>query len=154
MVSDYLLLLLFTGLRRNEAATLRFDDIDFVDRTLTIPDTKNGEPLTLPLSDFLVELLERRARNATGGYVFPGTGKEGHLVEPKRHVQRVVAASGVPFMLHDLRRTFAYLAYKKGMRIADISRQMRHSSIAITQKYIGKLPDFKKSDLSCYLILG
>ena len=57
LVSDYLLLLLFTGLRRNEAATLRFNNIDFVDRTLTIPDTKNGEPLTLPLSDFLVELL-------------------------------------------------------------------------------------------------
>src|SRR5947208_175319 len=31
---DYLMLLLFTGLRRNEAASLRWEDIDFATRTL------------------------------------------------------------------------------------------------------------------------
>jgi integrase len=55
---------------------------------------------------------------------------------------------------HDVRRTFAYLAFRAGMPIAAISRQMRHSSIAITQIYIGDLQDYKKSNLSNYITLG
>lgn len=40
---DYLLLILFTGLRRQEAAKLRWNDIDLKARTLTVSDTKNHE---------------------------------------------------------------------------------------------------------------
>jgi integrase len=35
-VRDYLLLLLFTGLRRMEAATLKWDDVDLDGKVLTI----------------------------------------------------------------------------------------------------------------------
>lgn len=126
LVSDYLLLLLFTGLRRNEAASLGFDQIDYVDRTLTIPDTKNGDPLTLPLSDYLQTLLERRAKETTGAFVFPGTGKLGHLIEPKRHVKRVIRESGVPFMLHDLRRTFITVAESLDLSYYAIKRLVNH----------------------------
>ncbi len=137
LVSDYLLLLLFTGLRRNEAASLRFDQIDFVDRTLTIPDTKNGEPLTLPLSDYLLTLLERRANETTGAFVFPGGGKYGHLIEPKRHVKRIIKESGVPFMLHDLRRTFIIVAESLDLSHYAIKRLVNHKiSGDVTAGYV------------------
>lgn len=55
---------------------------------------------------------------------------------------------------HDIRRTFAYLAFKAKMPIADISRQMRHSSIAVTEVYIGGEPDYHASNLATYLTLG
>jgi Site-specific recombinase XerD len=57
---DYLLFLLHTGLRRNEAARLQWQHIDFEERAFTIIDTKNKEPHTLPLSDYLRTLLEKR----------------------------------------------------------------------------------------------
>jgi len=57
---DYLLFTLHTGLRRNETATLRWSQVDFEDATFTIPDTKNKEPHTLPLSDYLYQLLKNR----------------------------------------------------------------------------------------------
>ncbi len=137
LVSDYLLVLLFTGLRRNEAASLRFENIDFVDQTMTIPDTKNGESLTLPLSDFLLELLERRAGEMAEGFVFPGGGKRGHLVEPKRHVQRVIQESGVPFMLHDLRRTFITVAESLDLSYYAIKRLVNHKiSGDVTAGYV------------------
>ncbi len=126
LVSDYLLLLLFTGLRRREGMTLRFENIDFVDRTLTIPDTKNGEPLTLPMSDFVFELLERRLKATEGGFVFPGGGKHGHLIEPKRQVKRVIEASGVSFILHDLRRTFITVAEGLDLSHYAIKRLVNH----------------------------
>jgi integrase len=48
---DYLLLVLFTGLRREEAAQLEWSRVDMQARTLTILDTKNRQPHVLPLSD-------------------------------------------------------------------------------------------------------
>lgn len=49
---DYLLLILFTGLRRQEAAKLQWNQVDLKAKTLTIIDTKNREPHTLPLSNY------------------------------------------------------------------------------------------------------
>jgi integrase len=71
VVRDYLLLLLFTGLRRQEGMRLHWDDVDLLHKTLTVPDTKNHEPLVLPLSDFVADLLDARRREALIEYVSP-----------------------------------------------------------------------------------
>jgi len=57
---DFLLFILHTGLRRNEAATLKWSQVDFEEASFTITDTKNKEPHTLPLSDYLDKLLAGR----------------------------------------------------------------------------------------------
>jgi integrase len=108
---DYLRLLLFTGLRRSEGLNLRWSDVDFGNRILTIPDTKNHEPLTLPLSDFLFALLNnRRTADPNGEWVFASHRTDKHFQDPKKAVKRVIESSGVTFMLHDLRRTFITVA--------------------------------------------
>jgi integrase len=58
-VSDYFLLLLFTGLRRREAAQLKWTDINFEAKTLTIrrEESKTHRDHVLPLTEFLLELL-------------------------------------------------------------------------------------------------
>ena len=55
-VKDYLILLLFTGLRRQEAMKLQWNQVDLKAKTLTIIDTKNRNPLTLPLGPFILKL--------------------------------------------------------------------------------------------------
>ncbi len=108
---DYLRLLLFTGLRRSEAASLQWDDVDLVGRTLTIQDTKNREPHVLPLSGFLWEMLvARQEASPTSPWVFPAPSESGHLSEPKTAVRQVANASGISFTPHDLRRTFLTIA--------------------------------------------
>lgn len=109
---DFLLFLIYTGLRRNEAAGLRWDQVDFQEGCFTIPDTKNGEPHTLPLSDYLINLLMKRKAEAWSDnpYVFPSNGKAGYLQEPKRAIDAVTVATGITFTCHDLRRTFATIA--------------------------------------------
>ncbi|MBI4829755.1 MAG: integrase family protein, partial [Nitrospinae bacterium] len=102
---DYFEVILFTGLRRQEAATLKWADVDMKAKTLTIQDTKNREPLTLPMPDRVYDILS--GRHQTKGereYVFPGESAAGHLVEPKRQMKKVTTLSGVTFALHDLRR--------------------------------------------------
>ena len=57
---DYFLFVLHTGLRRNEAAGLQWQQVDFNERCFSIPDTKNNEPLILPLTDYLYKLFKDR----------------------------------------------------------------------------------------------
>lgn len=106
VLRDYLLLLIFTGLRRREAATLRWEQVDLKSKTLIITETKNRESHTLPLSTFLCSLLKQRKEAAINDYVFPGSGTSGFIIEPRKQMEKVAAISGIPFTLHDLRRTF------------------------------------------------
>lgn len=125
-VADYLEFLLFTGLRRQEAARLTWADVDLQDRSLTIPDTKNHVPHVLPLPDRLVDLLARRRAVAPNAFVFGGHGVHGYLVEPKRQIAKVVAASNVEFTLHDLRRTFITVAESLDIPPYAIKRLVNH----------------------------
>lgn len=134
---DFLILLLFTGLRRGEAASLRWSDIDFKDQTFTIKETKNGDPLTLPLSSFLLNMLEeRRKRYGNYEFVFPGPGEGGYLAEPKKGVSKVIKASKIHFSCHDLRRSF--ITYAEGLDLSAyaLKRLINHRSNDVTSGYI------------------
>jgi len=137
LVADYLLFLLFTGLRRQEAATLKWSAIDLNDRSFTLTDTKNHQPLTLPLTDFIYELLENRKAVANSDYVFAGDGKSGYLIEPRRQVQQVIQLSEVSFTLHDLRRTFITIAEGLDISAYALKRLVNHKmSNDVTAGYI------------------
>ncbi|MDA8112378.1 MAG: tyrosine-type recombinase/integrase [Nitrospiraceae bacterium] len=127
LAMDYLLVCLFTGLRKNEAAGLKWADVNFKAKTLTVKDTKNGEDHTLPLSDFLLSLFKERKQGADSLFVFPGTGKGGFLVEPRRQVEKVEQRSGVQFCLHDLRRVFASVAASV-VSAYELKRLMNHKN--------------------------
>lgn len=105
-LKDYLLLLLFTGLRRQEAAKLTWTQIDFIGKTLTVIDTKNHLDHSLPLSDYLYNLLFNRYQTSSSLYVFPGTGQDGYIIEPRRQIAKIIQTSNISFTIHDLRRTF------------------------------------------------
>lgn len=123
---DYLLLILFTGLRRQEAAKLRWNDIDFKEKTLTISETKNNEKHTLPLSEYLFDLLARRRQRSINEYVFPGTGKGGYIIEPRKQIAKVIKSSGIAFTVHDLRRTFITVAESLDIAAYALKRLINH----------------------------
>lgn len=123
---DYLLLILFTGLRRQEAAKLRWDQVNLQAKTLTITDTKNREAHTLPLSSYLYELLQRRKLTSTSDYVFSGTGIGGYIIEPRKQMAKVIAASEVSFTAHDLRRTFITIAESLDIPAYALKRLLNH----------------------------
>jgi integrase len=136
-VGDYLILLLFTGLRKGEGARLRWTDIDFEGRTLTIADTKSGRPHTLPLPPFILDMLAARQRLARQEFVFAGEGAGGYLVSPKKAMWKVIEASGVAFTLHDLRRTFSTIAESLDIPAYALKRLLNHADGAdVTAGYI------------------
>ena len=126
-VRDYLILLLLTGLRREEAAGLTWDDIDFASRTMTVEDTKNRDPHTIPLSDYLLDMLIAIRSDIGGTFVFPSaTSASGHLINCSKQQDRVRKASGIDFTLHDLRRTFLTIAESLDISAYAVKRLANH----------------------------
>jgi integrase len=123
-VRDWLLLVLFTGLRKTEAQSLTWERVDLKGRTLTITDTKNHQTHVLPLSDFVFNMLEARHREASSQYVFPFG--ETYMTDPRRHMQSVINASGVQFCIHDLRRTFTTIAESLDISAYALKRLLNH----------------------------
>jgi len=128
-VKDYLTLLLFTGLRRQEAMKLQWDQVNLKAKTLTVIDTKNRNPLTLPFGTFILKLLKDRKSKATNSlFVFPGSGKTGHLVESKYQTAQVTKESGIKFCLHDLRRVFINTAESLDVSSFAVKQLVNHST--------------------------
>lgn len=149
---DYLILSLFTGLRRNEAAQLRWRHVDFKTKTILIPseNVKTHEEHRLPLSDYLLWLLKARYDNykkqpvhvIDRDYVFPGNGDNPFIVEPKRSIAAVCGAkscvdAGIKFSMHTLRRTFITIAERLDISHYALKRLMNHSNSSdVTAGYI------------------
>ena len=137
---DYLLFVLLTGLRKNEAMSLPIADVDLKARTFTVTDTKNRQPHTLPLSDHLLEMLTRRlaaADKARPKRKFVFEGPRGRLSNLRYAMESVNKASGVEFSIHDLRRTFATVADALDVPAYALKALLNHKSAGdVTRGYV------------------
>ncbi|MDE0342120.1 MAG: tyrosine-type recombinase/integrase, partial [Deltaproteobacteria bacterium] len=89
---DALLFGLYSGMRRGEATALRWEDVDMGRGFFQVEETKTGQPLELPVTRQLEEILARRMAGREdeaeelGRWVFPSPGSEsGHVEELHRH---------------------------------------------------------------------
>lgn len=131
---DYFLISLLTGARKSNVLAMRWADVN-LDRTeWRIPITKNGTPQTVALAPVAVEIL--RGREQGGAWVFPGIGKTGHLVEPKKGWCRVLARAGLSDLrIHDLRRTLGSWQAKTGASLSIIGKSLNHKTYQATGIY-------------------
>jgi integrase len=84
-VHDYLWMLLLTGARKTNVAMMRWEDINWGGCYWRIPDTKNGEPVTVPLVEKTLLILETRRRISDSEWVFPSDqDNTKHFVNFKR----------------------------------------------------------------------
>ena len=123
----YLLLLLYTGLRANEALHLEWQNVDFKSDTITVMDTKNHSNFTTYIPTQLKSYL-RNLQELTGGttFVFPGDNAEGVMAIPRWPLDQVTLKTGVEFSSHDLRRTFATIAEASLLPETIIKKLLNH----------------------------
>lgn len=116
-----------TGLRQNEAANLRWADVDLVAKTFTITEdrAKNGEALILPMAVQTIELFERLRDRTEGQEYIWGVAPYG---DPRKTLGAFRKALGWQVNFHDLRRSFATIATSLDIQQSKIMRLLNHST--------------------------
>jgi integrase len=138
---NYVMLVLFTGMRKSEVCNLRWEDVDFKKQTLVARNTKNGSNHYIPMSDMIHWKLKAQKKVAelkVSPWVFPRKVGEGPMTEPKSQLAKICEAVGFKFMLHDLRRTFATHATEAGVSYDQLKKALNHKSGSVTSGYIIK----------------
>lgn len=141
VISSYLQALLLTGARREEMATLRWENLDFQWRKMTIPDkVEQGSGRTIPLTPYLASLLIQLPR--VNEWVFSSkTAADGKLAEPTTAHNQALNAADLPHVtLHGLRRSFGTLAEWCEVPVGVVAQIQGHKPSAIAEKHYRRRP--------------
>lgn len=99
---DYIWMLLFTGARRTNTLQMKWDQINWEHGIWRIPDSKNGEPINIPLIPKAIDLLEKRKAKSQSIWVFPSQeDSKNHLVNFKRAWKRALQKATIYFWMND-----------------------------------------------------
>ena len=130
-------LALNTGLRRGSMyEDLVWDNVDLEGRTATIPHTKNGELVIVPLNDDAIRALRvfRSRSDGTGPVVRNTRGQP--LLWPKTWFAPAVRAAGIKnFRWHDLRHSYASRLRQTGTPLGNIAELLGHKGLAMSKRY-------------------
>lgn len=132
-------MLMLTGQRRTEVASMRWSEIDMEAATWTLSaaETKSDRAHLVPLSAPAVAILGALPR--LGDYVFTTDG-ETHFSgysKGKATLDRYIAAKGealAPWTLHDLRRSAATHMVRLGVSETIVARVLNHARQGVTAK--------------------
>lgn len=133
--SVYLRALLLTGARREEMAALRWENLDFRWRKLTIAD-KVEATRTIPLTDYLTWLLGTLPRVKDNEFVFASRGKGGRITDTRASHAKALLSAGIQGLTtHGLRRSFSLLGEAAGAPAGAIAQVMGHKPSATAEGY-------------------
>jgi len=140
IMRDYFLLSLLTGARRANVLAMQWKDVNLKRGEWRIEETKTGTPQTVTLSPEVLSILRNRIRNRKPSepttFVFPGDGRSGHLIEPKKGWQRILERAGIDNLrIHDLRRTLGSWQAKTGASLSIIGKSLNHKNPSTTAIY-------------------
>ncbi len=127
-------LLLLTGCRRSEIATLQW--ADYREGRLFLRDGKTG-PRTVWLSSPARAVLDGLPRE--GKWVFPSPQRQGPVSATvfERFWRRVRKEAGIADVrLHDCRHTYASIAIMQGETVTAVARLLGHNDAQTTLKYV------------------
>ena len=130
-IRDALWFGLYTGMRRDEVLTLRWERVDMDAFTFRVEETKTGVPLELPITSQLAAILERRRAAAEDfpegvrEWVFPSpTSATGHVQDPHHLYARIGKAGRAKFWFHGLRNSFITVAKRELMLPPSLTKRL------------------------------
>jgi len=134
VIAAYLQTLLLIGSRREELAGLRWSDIDFRWRAITIRDKVEGER-TIPLTPYVASLLSQLPRRNEWVFSSPAAAS-GRLQEPSIQHRKACAVAGIDGLtLHGLRRSFSTLTDWVECPGGVVAQLMGHKPSATAEKH-------------------
>lgn len=139
----YLLVLMAvtTGARKGELLSLKWKYIELKEGIAHLPDTKNGRPRDLPLTERVIaELI--KIRGVGDALVFPSERKPDKPFEFRKQWIKALTVSGIEIgegkrkvVFHSLRHTAASHLVMNGISSLEVAGIMGHKSLQTTLRY-------------------
>ena len=131
---------LTTGARQGEIMSLRWGQINFSRKTISLYKTKNGDARTLPLVGEAFNLLQDRTkvRNLKDDRIFPpiiATRKTKYLDLRVPWAKALKTATINDFHWHDLRHTAASNLAMMGVSMVELARLLGHRTLSMVVRY-------------------
>ncbi|MFY0623166.1 MAG: site-specific integrase [Pelagimonas sp.] len=128
-----------TAMRHKEILRIRFEDFDFENLTLHIPEAKAGSRVA-PIHESLAQVIrdEQRRRGVEAGYLFEADSATGHRTYMKKQFERVLNAAGLSgqgFTPHCMRHTAISITMRSGVSVADAQIISGHKSTQMLLRY-------------------
>ena len=148
VLADLVRFAIETGMRRGELAGISWDMVDLKKRTVTLPETKNGEKRIVPLSTEAVRILSGLVRRIDGKVwgVAPDSITQAFI----RAVSRARAAYEkeceekgtkpdptflVDLTFHDLRHEATSRFFEKGLNPMQVAAITGHKTLQMLKRY-------------------
>lgn len=129
-------LLLLTGARKMELLKARWADIDLDRQLWLIPETKNGTPRYVPLSEQAVAVIKNLPRRPKCEWLIPNPKTRTPYNTIKRSWESARKAANLPDLrLHDLRHSFCSSAVAAGVDLYTVGKIAGHKDYKSTQRY-------------------
>ena len=161
MLYPYVLVLLHTAMRPSEAAGLRWDQVDFERRSLTLNITKN-EPRSVPLTKTVVAIFEelKKSKPLNEFVFFENKGKSENSINIpssrfRSSFDKARERAGLPSVhMHDLRHTAASHMLMAGADIRTLAAILGHSTLQMVLRYTHLIDEHKLKAVDRISTLG
>lgn len=167
MLHLMLYLLYNCGLRIGEVVNLKLKDLNVVNQTILIENSKNNKSRLIPLTSSIFKLLYNYSSSNNlldNDYIFENNHKRRSVIEKARkQFYKTLELSKIPKKnnnkyprLHDLRHTFAVHALEQMQNknfdlyvsLPILSVYMGHESIVETEYYLRLVPEYENKVLT------
>lgn len=131
-------LALSTGARQGELLNLRWSDVDWRRRVLTLHDTKNKDRRLLPLVHYALQLMEEhnKVRNIASDWVFPSPSRPMKPWDCRSAWLSALRKANIQdFRFHDLRHSCASYLAMNGASLAEIAEVLGHKTLQMVKRY-------------------
>ena len=136
---DYIIVAIDTGFRRSEVLNFRTEDFMRGQLHLHPGETKNGDARTIPATDRVAAILQRRSNlRKPFGDVFTKHMLQGQWLRLRKALDLM---GDKQFIVHMLRHTCASRLIQEGVNIPIVQQWMGHKDIQSTMRYAHLAPN-------------
>lgn len=126
-----------TGMRHGELINLRWNNVDLINGSIILNDTKNGERRAVPLANHALEEIKKlsKIRKIDTDLLFPSQLTV-HPVDIRKPWYSAIKKAKIDnFKFHDLRHcTASYLAMN-GASLVEIAAVLGHKTLSMVKRY-------------------
>jgi integrase len=134
---SFVVLAIESGMRFGELAGVLWKHVDLDKRTIYLPDSKNGQARTVPLSTRAVAAIQILPRTISGRLFTakPGSVRSAFLIAVQKAKAFSLEGMLQNLRFHDLRHEAVTRMFEKGLNAIEVGMISGHKTLSMLQRY-------------------